>query len=432
MITELALIVFTETYPFDAGAEAMFLAPELEALRSRFSEITVIPQYIRGKRLSVPPSVSVETSYAKQRTSLGALRKLRYAARALTFKALWLEFLSAMPNVRRVRSFESAVRRRIDAQYARDWVWRFIALRQIDVSKSVFYTYWLSPVTDGLVLSKKGNLRAPQIVVSRAHGGDLYEERATAFARLPGRRDTLAGLERLVLISEHGRDYVSRRYPSQNGYIVSRLGVPDPGDVAPASSDGVFRVVSCSFLRALKRIELLFEGLIVLASERPTVAIEWTHIGGGELWQKIQDRVSRESPRNLSCQLVGSIDNDEVIRRYTSYPVDVFINVSSTEGLPVSIMEAQSCGIPVVATDVGGTPEIVSNRVGFLLPSNPSPAIIASALIKVMEDPASSLEQRTASRDNWRQRFDAERNYHDFARTLQSLVVGNGNDVSHS
>ncbi|NCO54621.1 MAG: glycosyltransferase, partial [Bacteroidetes bacterium] len=47
--------------------------------------------------------------------------------------------------------------------------------------------------------------------------------------------------------------------------------------------------------------------------------------------------------------------------------VDLFINVSESEGIPVSIMEALSAGIPVIATNVGGTNEIVNNDVGFLI-----------------------------------------------------------------
>ena len=42
-------------------------------------------------------------------------------------------------------------------------------------------------------------------------------------------------------------------------------------------------------------------------------------------------------------------------------PVDLFLTVSANEGIPVSIMEAQSFGIPVIATDVGGISEIVNN-----------------------------------------------------------------------
>lgn len=55
---------------------------------------------------------------------------------------------------------------------------------------------------------------------------------------------------------------------------------------------------------------------------------------------------------------------------YSEHPVDVFINLSTNEGVPVSIMEAISFDIPIVATDVGGTSEIVTDETGILVSSN--------------------------------------------------------------
>ena len=47
--------------------------------------------------------------------------------------------------------------------------------------------------------------------------------------------------------------------------------------------------------------------------------------------------------------------------------MDYFINLSDSEGIPVSIMEAMSVGIPIIARDVGGNREIVTNNNGCLL-----------------------------------------------------------------
>ena len=65
---------------------------------------------------------------------------------------------------------------------------------------------------------------------------------------------------------------------------------------------------------------------------------------------------------------MGNVNNNQVIDFYRTNPPHVFINVSSSEGVPVSIMEAISFGIPIIATDVGGNPEIcIENYNGFLL-----------------------------------------------------------------
>jgi glycosyltransferase involved in cell wall biosynthesis len=50
--------------------------------------------------------------------------------------------------------------------------------------------------------------------------------------------------------------------------------------------------------------------------------------------------------------------------------MDVYLNTSLSEGLSIAIIEAMASGLPVIATDVGGNPEVVENGVnGFLVPS---------------------------------------------------------------
>lgn len=416
-----ALIILTETYPFDAGAEEMFLAPELAALKEEFTDIALVPQYIRGKRLETPADIEVETCFAQERASLGIITKLRYALGAVTSRAIVVEVWSGRPSMRRVRAWRDAMRRYIDAQHARDWVLRFIESRAIDVEVAIFYTYWLSSVTEGLVLAGKTRSHAPRSIVSRAHRGDLYEDRSV-LSRLPGRSATLAGLATLFVISEHGRAYVSKLYPWQTKYVVSRLGVPDPGRLGMASDDGVLRIASCSFLREVKRVDLLFDALVILAQRCPERAFEWTHIGGGQPWEKFRSRAAADAPGNLVCNLVGHFDNHRVIATYLTEHFDVFVNVSSSEGIPVSIMEAQSCGIPVIATAVGGTSEIVSDRVGKLLASDPTPQMIARAIIEFMEECERGTDKRAPSHANWRENYSAATNYQQFAKTLRAMV----------
>ncbi|NMC40567.1 MAG: glycosyltransferase, partial [Bacteroidales bacterium] len=63
-----------------------------------------------------------------------------------------------------------------------------------------------------------------------------------------------------------------------------------------------------------------------------------------------------------------------------------FINVSSSEGVPVSVMEALSFGIPVIATDAGGTSEIVNNTNGRLIPVDFDPKDLAAIIENLVHD----------------------------------------------
>jgi glycosyltransferase involved in cell wall biosynthesis len=71
---------------------------------------------------------------------------------------------------------------------------------------------------------------------------------------------------------------------------------------------------------------------------------------------------------------------------------DVFVHPSHTEGLPNAVIEAMSAGLPIVATSVGGIPELVEqDRNGYLVPAH-NPSDLASALMKLLE----SAENRKA------------------------------------
>lgn len=91
-----------------------------------------------------------------------------------------------------------------------------------------------------------------------------------------------------------------------------------------------------------------------------------------------------------------------------------FLNVSSSEGVPVSIMEAISFNIPVVATNVGGTSEIVTDETGILLSSDPTAEEILNALY--------SIESiNVQPREFWKQKYNADTNYKEFVKVLNSL-----------
>ena len=100
-----------------------------------------------------------------------------------------------------------------------------------------------------------------------------------------------------------------------------------------------------------------------------------------------------------------------------------YVNLSTSEGIPVSIMEAMSYGIPVVATDVGGTSEaVVTGRSGLLIgvdgPLRPGP--LADMIIEALK-PGGSLADAEPQLV-WEERFDADVNYAEMAARLADMA----------
>lgn len=197
-------------------------------------------------------------------------------------------------------------------------------------------------------------------IVVRLHRFDVYDE---GIHLLPLRRSIYRRADLLLPVSEHARRYVLDRFPdvaTPDKVVVSRLGSADPGPYSrPARTGAEHLVVSCSSVTPVKRVRRIFEGL----QRMEGLPIRWVHFGGGPLLDELSD-VTRRARQGLHVELRGQVRNAEVIEFYRANRVDAFINVSSSEGVPVSIMEAMSFDIPVVATAVGGSGEIVSADLG--------------------------------------------------------------------
>ncbi|MBK7238933.1 MAG: glycosyltransferase [Flavobacteriales bacterium] len=96
---------------------------------------------------------------------------------------------------------------------------------------------------------------------------------------------------------------------------------------------------------------------------------------------------------------------------YATHPVDVFIHLSDSEGLPIALMEAASFGIPLLANDVGGVSEIVTSSTGRLLNSHPNVSEVVDALQPSNLDRLLSQEFRLGVRSAWQDGFNCATNY---------------------
>jgi len=85
---------------------------------------------------------------------------------------------------------------------------------------------------------------------------------------------------------------------------------------------------------------------------------------------------------------------------------DLFVLPSWREGMPVSIMEAMACGLPVVATDIRGSrEEVVDGVTGLLVPAR-DPAKLATAMLEILNDPKNRRAMGEASRERAEEHFD--------------------------
>jgi glycosyltransferase involved in cell wall biosynthesis len=280
-------------------------------------------------------------------------------------------------------------------------------------AETTLYSYWLDESALAIALTKYKNKSFK--AVSRAHGWDVYEERQnTSF--LPFRTWLQKNLDLLFSISMNGKNYLIRRFNlPETKIILSPLGTNaiSPIHEIRQKKDNL-KVISCSSLIPLKRVDLIAEALM-----KCLIAVEWTHIGAGAGEEELKKITAKRWPGKTP--FVGQKNNLEVLDIYDKNYFDVFISLSAHEGLPVSMMEAQSAGIPILATDVGGVNEIVKDgETGWLLPADCTAEQVAKKLEEIRSIPTERMrEMRLNCRKHWQNHFSAEKNYRDFIENLR-------------
>jgi glycosyltransferase involved in cell wall biosynthesis len=417
------LFLFTGSYPYSVAAENTFIPQELAVLSEHFERIVVVPSSIEGDCETIDlPNVSVNIDFAT--TARSTREKWVQLMTSLTDAELLEECISnASLFVRHPALFRRALGYHVRAKMAESWIRRLNATLRLTVADSVICTWWFDTQTLGL--ARFGSKNAVP-VVTRAHGYDLYETRHSP-PYIPFRRSALTHVDRVYPDSNAGARYLTARYPAFAPKIeAALLGVEDPGFLNKPSSDGVFRIVSCSFLTPVKRIDLLIRGLGELGRDFPDQIVEWTHLGDGPGRAALSAQARATLPPNVRWELNGYPGKGQVYEHYRTRPVDLFANVSQSEGTPVSIMEAISVGIPVLCTTVGGNIEVVGAENGLLIGANPSSTVISAGIMSLIKDPGGLCNRRAGSRARWEDRYNARKNYSAFAESLRA--EGRGQD----
>ncbi|MBR1450084.1 MAG: glycosyltransferase [Lachnospiraceae bacterium] len=305
--------------------------------------------------------------------------------------------------------------------------WKQLKEKNPDIIKenAIYYTFWLNYKTLALLLNRKKLKQA--VIVSRIHGVDMFCERIPCewhpFRRFMGNK-----LDNLIFVSNDGYNYYCERFmdgEKPDNFNICRLGVEQKNSMNPENRSGIFRLVSCSHIINIKRINLIIEALAILPK---TKKIEWIHFGDGELTAEMKELacIKLTGKENISYEFRGYVPNKELLQFYRDTPVDCFITTSSTEGLPVSIEEALSFGIPIIGTDVGGISETI-NENGILLSSNPDIQEIGEAILKIYDEPINKIRKyRENSYKIWERDFNSEKNN----KNLRILLEGKINHAS--
>jgi len=397
-------VIFTVRFPCD-GSEP-WLAGELEATAERFGRVFVVPSRPGADPVELPANVAVVDlgwaggwSRAEKLAALRSRLALRVLARTLRRPSNWLPYLRGARFYLDLLATELLKARGLAA-----WV------GENGLREAIFYDYWFENST--LALAALRRLGAIRCAVSRAHRFDVFDFAWGRLGRVPFLEFKAAGLDAVFAVFDDGAAHLRRRFGRDGEKVrVARLGVPLPPSYPQSRPDPPL-VVSCSSLNRRKRVHLIPE--VLRACGRP---LRWVHIGDGPERPRVEDAAA-SLPATVSWELLGRIGNDAVREFYATRPVSAFLSLSESEGVPVSMMEAQSFGVPIVALAVGGVGEIVAAEAGTALPADASPEAVAAALADALEPGRFDPERIRAA---FSARYEAPAVYEAFADALLSI-----------
>lgn len=406
------LILVVTSYPSN-NAEP-YLEAELRQLSKVFNQIHLIQTQFKPAEVNYElPSNVIVHRFSSEKAPISFLPFLSSRARKTYFEEVksirnqlrlpfsWLKYKIIHQGLFKAIAFEDFLNQ-IVAKHA--------------IKSKLIYTYWTTEYTLGACLfAKKNDVK----VISRCHGWDCFYDRNPE-SYLPFRSSILKMAEYVFPVSKAGVKHLQTKF---NSHIVQvRYLGSEPLPSIIATKKVPFHMLSLAFTTSIKRIELIAIALSLVEFD-----VQWTHIGfnnnqySNQLKQTISAQLSNNG--NVSFVAIDAMNQKDVADWMSTNYVDLFVSVSKAEGLPVSMMQAQSAGIPILSTNVGGVSEIVHhNENGFLLDPNPTAEELAAQIVQFFQlDELEKEKLRTKAFKNFQTHFNAHVNYVQFANELLSL-----------
>lgn len=401
-----SLLLITQSFPFGI-AESSFLKEEIKSLARNFNVHLISRNNKDTQYVNVPENVVLYRYHVKEQYN-----PLLLFLRTLFTYSFFEELISLVKKKKlSYNHIKVCIRVQMRTLHFSNYLQ---TIRNKINCPVILYSYW----NDYACFAATRIKRKYDFVVSRLHGGDLYEldinDKYQPFKCVYNK-----DVDLFSFISRMGLSYFNETYFNVSRRAsVNYLGVPEHPISYRFSNRQDVKIVSFSYVRDIKRIDKIVDVL----SKVDGLRITWIHIGARYNYNEIRKYASEklDGKSNVNYQFIGEMKNEGALRYISENEFDFLINVSSTEGMPMTMMEAFSMSIPVIGTKVGGVPEVVRHGYnGYLLDANFKDADLAHILYRYASLPFEEKKKlRTNAHNTWKTTFQDESNYRSFAHLL--------------
>jgi glycosyltransferase involved in cell wall biosynthesis len=288
---------------------------------------------------------------------------------------------------------------------------RFLKQQRIQIVQTFFES---SDLWAGFVTKTMSDAK---LIWSRRDMGILRDSKHHVAYRLMSRIP-----DRVFAVSEEVRQHcvaVDRIKPSLVETIYNGIDVAEWVKAStPAKVPGTSVVATVGNIRRVKGHDVFIKAAASVVAQFPQVSF---NIAGDVLepdyFEELQTLI-RDLNLSDHFHFVGGVAN---LREYLS-TADIFVLPSRSEGFSNAIVEAMAASLPVVATNVGGNAEAVTDGVsGFVVPSE-DPGALATAIIRLLSDPSKAQEMGTAGKTLASEKFTTDAMMHQITLAYTSLL----------
>jgi glycosyltransferase involved in cell wall biosynthesis len=185
---------------------------------------------------------------------------------------------------------------------------------------------------------------------------------------------------------------------------------------------GPLRLFSCGRLNFGKGHQELIEAVSILRNAGINAQLEIAgedDVGGAGFHRDLDELIKKLDLRE-KVTLLGAVSEERVLQGIRA--ANIFVLASHEEALGVALMEAMSCEMPVISTNVGGIPELIEHGTTGYLVEPGSPKALADAVTAVMRDPNLQLRIAKAARARIVRDFNSQISARLLHANLASLV----------
>jgi len=420
-------IVFLLTKKFPYYKQETYIEDEIPYLKEFFKEVIIVPydeyEYNEDDLKKRKNIDGIKVFKINQiQVSLSVFEKLK--REVIVWKLLFEEIIHSREKWNHIVNFISLLAQLRYFYSSSKKLKRFIEESGYNFRDIIFYNYWLhrGSVICAIFNRYHSNLKIKNI--ARSHSIDLFHKDWNRMMQiekklfLPFEYLKIKYTDRIYPISQIGFNHLNTKFSQFKEKIkIARLGVKKTDYVNLFNDSFPKKILTCSNIIKIKRLNLIPE--IIYHLKTPVI---WYHIGDGD--EKYIDEIKEKiNIYNLSdrCFLLGKMTHLEVMNFYKTHSIDLFMNISTVEGIPVSIMEAISYGIPVLATDAGGNREIVNEKNGFLIPCQFDVKEVARIIDGFFNDEKLIQQKRKGALEIFNKNYNADNNFKLFIEDILSL-----------